>query len=254
MIRPSEQTGVEIERQQPAEDALWATYQNSNATKDRERLFRHYQYLAKNMAARYKRSEAGAAMEYAELFQLASMGLLESIDRFKPELNIPFHYYANRRLSGAILNGIAKHSELNQQISMHKRMERERVSSLRLDIDKPRNMDEKLDLLGEIAAGLALGFMLEETVSDDGERVSQEQDAFETLAWKQAVKLVHAEMDQLQPQQRDIMAWHYNDGLQFDQIAAIMGLTKGRISQIHKAAVALLRKRLLHVGKIWLEG
>ncbi|MFM2410188.1 MAG: hypothetical protein RL481_1016 [Pseudomonadota bacterium] len=240
---------------QAAEDqALWDAYGGNNSVQAREQLFRHYQHLAKNMAARYRRSNAGGFMEYAELFQLACTGLLESIDRFKPELGIPFRYFCNRRISGAILNGIAKHSELNQQISTRKRAERERIASLHKNSRVTKTIDDRLDLLGEIAAGLALGFMLEDASQDTRDLRSGEPDAFETLAWKQMVRLVSEEIQQLQPQQRDVLVWHYSDGLPFDQIAAIMSLTKGRISQIHKAAIALLRRRLLSVRKIWLEG
>lgn len=239
---------------QIAEAALWAEYVLSKSATDREKLFREYQQLAKNLAARFKRSEAGSHLEYAELFQLACSGLLESIDRYKPELGIPFRYFANRRMGGAILNGIAKYSEINEQISARRRIERERIVSLSQDQKKPVGFDDKLDLLGEIAAGLALGFMLDDASAEASSPSSSGPDAFETLAWKQMVKMVGEEIQQLAPQQRDVMAWHYGDGLPFDQIAAILGLSKGRISQIHKAAVALLRKRLLHVRKIWLEG
>lgn len=247
-------TRLELDPQQAAEAELWSAYQSSNSSSDRECLFRRYQSLARNMAGRYKRSEAGKRLEYAELFQLACTGLIESIDRFKPEIGIPFRYFANRRISGAILNGIANYSELNQQLSERRRVERERVGSLREDSKKPKSIDEKLDLLGEIAAGLALGFILEGAASDARVSAPAGQDAFETLAWKQLVKLVRDEIEQLLPQQRDIMIWHYSDSLPFDQIASIMGLSKGRISQIHKAAVDLLQRRLLHVRKIWLEG
>lgn len=242
------------DRQAAEERALWEAYRDGGSAQLREQLFRHYQHLAKNMAGRYRRSNAGEFIEYAELFQLACTGLLESIDRFKPELGIPFRYFCNRRISGAILNGIAKHSEINQQISARKRVERERVASLRKDSRQPKTIDEQLDLLGEIAAGLALGFMLEDASQEARDMRSSEPDAFETLAWKQMVRLVSEEIHQLQPQQRDILVWHYSDGLPFDQIAVIMSLSKGRISQIHKAAIALLRKRLLSVRKIWLEG
>jgi RNA polymerase sigma factor FliA len=248
------QLGAEPQPPQAAEIALWDSYKTSKSAANRERLFSHYQSLAKNMAARFKRSDAGAQLEYSELFQLACTGLLESLDRFNSELGVPFRYFANRRISGAILNGIAKHSEFNQQISTRRKVERERVTSLTTDGNKAESLDDKLSLLGEIAAGLALGFMLEDATAESREAASKEHDAFETLAWKQAIRLVQNEIEQLLPQQRDIMVWHYSDGLPFDQIAEILGLSKGRISQIHKATVALLRKRLLHVRKIWFEG
>jgi RNA polymerase sigma factor FliA len=236
------------------ERALWYSYVQAKSAAIREQLFRHYQILAKNMAARYRRSKVGGQVEYAELYQLACTGLLESIDRFKPELGVPFRYFANRRMSGSILNGIAKYSELNWQISTRRRVERDRVASLSKDAKRTNSIDEKLDLLSEIAAGLALGFIIEASDRDHGGPQSTNEEVFETLAWKQMIKLVRDEIQQLQPQQRDIMQWHYSDGLPFDQIAAILNLSKGRISQIHKAAIALLRKRLLNNRKIWFEG
>jgi RNA polymerase sigma factor FliA len=254
MTGQSENQNAGVEQQQASDTILWLSFKSTNSQVERSQLFRHYQALATNMAARYKRSHAGANIEYTELFQLACLGLLEAIDRFKPELNIPFRYYANRRMSGSILNGIAKYSEVNQQISTSARMAKARASSLQSDIVLPRNTDEKINLLAQIAAGLALGFMLEDAKASTGESITQDQDAFASLAWKQSVKRVRDEMMQLPKQQANVMIWHYYDGLQFDQIAAIMNLSKGRISQIHKAAIALLRKRLLQADNIWFEG
>jgi RNA polymerase sigma factor FliA len=254
MTMSSSGAALDANAQSNEEGALWLSFTESPSTAGRERLFRHYQHLARNMAARYRRSNAGAQIEFAELYQLGCTGLLESIDRFKPELGVPFRYFANRRISGAILNGIAKYSELNWQISARKRAERDRIASLGHNAGQVQSMDEQLSLLGEIAAGLALGFMVEAGDAIGNDPASPDEDAFETLAWKQMIKLIGEEIHQLQPQQRDIMLWHYHDGLPFDQIAIILGLSKGRISQIHKAAIALLRKRLLNSRKIWFEG
>lgn len=206
------------------------------------------------MAASFVRRDAPTPIEFDELFQLACTGLLESIDRFKPELGVPFRYFASRRINGAILNGIAQHSEINRQISNRRRLERERLASLAAEHKTPADLDEALGMLGDIAAGLALGLMLEESrlYSSDGADLAK--NAFETIAWKQMVKLVEVEIAQLPQRDRDIMRWHYLDGLPFDQIADILKLSKGRISQLHSAAIALLRKRLLKVGQFRIEG
>jgi RNA polymerase sigma factor FliA len=254
MTASSSDARFEIGALSSDEKRLWDAYAKSRSTFDREHLFRQYQHLAKNMAVRYRRSNAGALIEYAELYQLACVGLLESIDRFKPELGVPFRYFANRRISGAILNGIAKHSELSNQISVRKRMERDRIASLSDDSIQTKSIDAQLDFLGEIAASLAFGFILDDASVVADVMKSWEQDAFDTLAWKQMVKRIQQEIHQLQPQHQNVLIWHYNDGLLFEHIAAILGLSKGRVSQIHKAAIALLRKRMLNVRKIWLEG
>lgn len=244
----------EVPQPTAVEQQLWASFVQSATVSDREKLFRYYQPLARRLAATFVRRDVRTPLDFDELFQLACTGLLESIDRFKPELGVPFRYFANRRISGAILNGIAQYSEINQQISTRRRMERERLASLAADRGTPASLVEKLEILGEIAADLALGLMLEESRICSADSVDPSKNAFDTLAWKQMVKMVRAEIEQLQPRDRDIMIWHYIDGLQFDQIAEILSLSKGRVSQLHATAIMLLRKRLLSVGKFRVEG
>ena len=50
-----------------------------------------------------------------------------------------------------------------------------------------------------------------------------------------------------------IIRRHYLDGLTFEDIGSKMGLSKGRVSQIHKAALILLRKRLSKSGDFRLQ-
>lgn len=232
---------------------LWAAYSINGGQAERELIFRFYQPLVKRLALRFYRPGSGSHIEFSELYQLASTGLLESIDRFRPDLGIPFRYFANRRISGAILNGIAIYSEVDQQISVRRRIARERLASLK-GTQPPKQLDDALDLLGEIAAGLALGLMLEDTRSVAIEGTDCAKDAFETIAWKQMINLVRKEISMLPPRESDMMIWHYIDGLHFQQVADIMGLTRSRVSQMHKAAISLLRKRLLNAGHFRLEG
>lgn len=250
--------GSQNEQAQPLpendEQSLWASFAESKSKKTRERLFTKYLPLARRLAAKYANLEARISIEYGDLFQLACTGLLESIDRFKPELGVPFRYFANRRINGAIVNGIAKYSELSQQISMQRRIAKERMSSLKDGTGNPSSLDDALAALGDIAAGLALGLILEESARGSVEPVDSAAGAFETVAWKQMVKLVRDSIEQLPVREKDIMIWHYIEGLTFEHISVLLGLTKGRISQVHKAAIALLRKRLLNSSHLRFEG
>ncbi|MEO5587429.1 MAG: sigma-70 family RNA polymerase sigma factor [Novosphingobium sp.] len=238
----------------PAEElALWADAQAGGAAA-REALFSRFMPVARRIAWRFKRDHAATSLEIAELLQLASVGLLEAIDRFKPELGVPFRYYSTRRIAGAIAEGIGRHSEVNHQITTRRRMERERLHSLREQGDEPRSLGDKLKLIGEIAAELALGIMLEDSVMYLADERDPAAGAYETLAWKQASHQVIQTLDGLPERDRAIIRLHYLEGVPFDQIAGILGLSKGRISQLHKAALALLRKRLSDMGRFRLEG
>jgi RNA polymerase sigma factor for flagellar operon FliA len=53
-------------------------------------------------------------------------------------------------------------------------------------------------------------------------------------------RLLHA-VDGLPPQQKTVIRSHYLQGIPFERVADTLGLTKGRISQIHRQALLHLR-------------
>ncbi|HEX7753410.1 MAG TPA: sigma-70 family RNA polymerase sigma factor [Novosphingobium sp.] len=234
------------------ERALWQARDTGPA---REALFARYLPVARRFAWRFMRETGQGVADFAELLQLASVGLLEAIDGYKPELGVPFRYYCTRRIRGAIAEGVGRLTEVNQQISTRRRIQRERLRALRTQGIEPRSLEEKLTLIGDIAAELAIGLMLEETamfVRED--ECDPALDAYETLSWRQGVQHLLEALNGLPPRDAQVIRYHYLEGLPFDQIARLMALSKGRISQIHKAGVGLLRKRLSAMGQFRLEG
>jgi RNA polymerase sigma factor FliA len=248
-LPPHEAPGISDEEMQ-----LWQSCKEQKSAVAREKLFLRYLPLGKRIAARFVRENHLTPVEFQELLQMANVGLLEAIDNFNPALGVPFKYYCPRRISGSILNGLAKFSEVNQQISLRRRLSRERLRSVADDAGKPKNLDDALDILGDIAASLALGMMLDSSAMYQQTEKDPSNNAYETLVWKQAIAQMQRELGELPQRERDILRYHYMESMAFDQIAGLLGLTKGRISQIHKAAIDLLRKRLSKHGRFRLEG
>jgi RNA polymerase sigma factor FliA len=236
------------------ETALWDAYKLQNSIKARELLFMQYLPLAKRISARFARDNHATPVEFQELSQMASTGLLEAIDNFNPKLGVAFRFYCPRRISGSILNGLAKLSEVNQQISLRKRLSRERLRSISHDTNKPQKLEDALDILGDIASGLALGMMLDSSAMYQETERDPAKSAYDTLVWKQAIGHMRRELEALPSREQDVLRYHYLEGIGFDEIGNLLGVTKGRISQIHKAAIALLRKRLSNNGRFRLEG
>ena len=86
----------------PDEEAgLWADLRGHRSAAARERLFTLHFPFARQMAKRHFFDRTGGDIEFADLCQLASAGLLESIDRFDPAAAVPFRAYAARRITGA---------------------------------------------------------------------------------------------------------------------------------------------------------
>jgi RNA polymerase sigma factor FliA len=236
------------------ENALWMDFKIKNSVHAREKLFIKYLPIARRIAWKLHKNDAKSPVEYRELVQLASVGLLESIDRYKPDLGVPFRYFCTRRISGSILSGIAKLTEVNQQISSRNQVARERLKSMSSGVDTSNKMGDVLDILGEVSSGLALGLMLDNPALYIEHDIDPAKNAYETLAWKEAVDHVRCEVNALPERERELVRLHYIEGIAFDQIAELFGLSKGRISQIHKAAMTLLHKRLSAIGRFELKG
>lgn len=236
------------------EAALWRAFKADGSSKAREKLFMLYLPLSRQIARRHFFNRRGGDIELPDLNQLASAGLLEALDGYDPDRGVPFSGYARRRIAGSVLDGIAKTSELREQLSFRNRMRTERIRSLGEADPDGLSADEAMRALIDLTVGLALGFMLEENAfAATDETASRETSAYESLAWKELVQRLVGEVGDLPDREQAIIRQHYFNALTFDQIGGLMGITKGRVSQIHKGAIALLRKRLAAAGHFRLE-
>lgn len=235
------------------EALLWTALRSGSATA-RQRLFERNLSYARALARREYRSRKGADIDPDDLYQLACTGLLEAMERFDPDLGVPFRGFANRRIRGAMIDGIAKMNEVREQLSHRGRVKRERLRSLAADRARKMDSGEAMEVLVDMAVGLALGFMLEGTglYHDEGEPATQAT-AYDSLVWKEMVDRLVAELARLPDRDRMIIRLHYVEDVNFDQIAVLLDLSKGRISQLHKAALMLLRKRVSGAGGFRLE-
>jgi RNA polymerase sigma factor for flagellar operon FliA len=227
------------------EDSLWRAVRDDRSAAAREKLFTAYLPFARALAGRQFRIRGGGDVEFEDLLQLACAGLLEAIDRFNPERGVPFKGFAVRRITGSMSDGIAKMNEVREQIRFRSRVHRDRLRSLAPDDRVPVPAGRAMEVLVDMAVGLALGFMLEGTTlyHQEGD-AGMAPTAYDGLAWKELVERAASEVARLPDRDRRIIELHYVEDVNFDQIAALLGLSKGRISQLHKAAMLLLRKRL----------
>lgn len=240
------------------EGMLWAAFKIDGAAEARERLFEHYAGFAAGIASRETRKHPGGDVEFGDLRQLAHAGLLEAIDRFDPGRGVPFRGFAAHRIAGSIRDGIRQTSELREQLSWRRRVRRDRLRSLAGEPPGDPSLSEAMAELADIAVGLALGFMLEDTgliETEQGAAVSSARPTgYDSLAWKELVGRLQAELSRLAPREQAILRKHYVGGVGFDQLASLFGVSKGRVSQLHRNALVQLRKRLGEKGHLRLEG
>lgn len=224
------------------EASLWRRWRYEAEARCREQIFVRYRSLAKGIAARQLGRRPRNGIELGDMEQFAYEGLLVAIDRFDPLRGIPFPAFARRRIMGSIYDGAARMSEVDAQYSARLRQHGERARSL---IDAGADAPSALDRLGALAAGLAVGLMLADTslieAADGGDH---RPNAYETLAWRELHALLVDQVARLPEREALIIREHYEHGVSFTHIAGLLGVTKGRVSQIHAKAIARLREAI----------
>lgn len=226
----------------PDDTSLWRELQ-AGSQAARAKLFDRHAGFARSLALRHFRQRTGGDIELDDLKQLAYAGLLEALLRFDPDRGAPFQAFAARRIRGSILDGVAKTSELREQLAHRRRIRRTRVESLAPEVEALSAADA-MEQLSDLVTGLALGFMLDKGLFVAGEEADDQPNAYQSLAWRQLTRRVVAEVRALPDRERTIIEQHYGHGVDFQRLGLLLGVTKGRISQIHKDAIQRLRRSL----------
>jgi RNA polymerase sigma factor for flagellar operon FliA len=236
------------------EAALWRRYRTEADPAAKEALASHYLGFAQILAGKVYSSRYHDEIEFAEYMQFASVGLLEALERFNPALGVKFKTFAGRRIIGAMLNGLETVTEKQQQIAFRKRIASERLESLKEGRAAKPQPDELFHQLAQMAVGLALGYMLDDSSMYRHRNATYSQTGYEAVELEQLQKRVRGLVEDLPERERKVIKYHYMNQFQFDEIAGLMGVTKGRISQIHKHAIELLAlavKRVRNCDIAW---
>jgi RNA polymerase sigma factor for flagellar operon FliA len=242
MSRGAATTGLDIVAH-PArvEAALWRRLRFESELLCREQLFNRYRNLARGIARRQAGARPDHGVEIGDFEQFAYEGLLHAIDRFDPLRGIPFAAFARRRIIGSIADGAARMNEVDAQYSHRRRSENERLRSLGAN----GSDQDPLQQLAALASGLAIGLMLEGTsLIELAGGADHRPNAYDSLAWRELQSILIDAVAHLPEREAIIVRQHYENGMSFTQIALLLGVTKGRVSQLHRAAVERLRMRI----------
>ena len=194
-----------------------------------------YLPFARSIAADLYRKRIDDAVEFNEYFQYASLGLLEAIQRFDVERGLAFTTYATYRIRGSVLNGLERSTERREQLAYLRRQRQQRVREL-----ADSGIDDAFGQVVELTINLALGFLIED--SNVAAEAEDPESPEELEAVDQLKQNIVSAIGNLPPRERVIIQYYYFHQTGFDQLADQLGVTKGRVSQLHKQALGRLRK------------
>lgn len=221
------------------EQLLWQRYAASRELDDRDRLVTRYGELARMFAARLFAARQVAGLEFSDFQQYALLGLIEAIERFDSSRGATFTTYATYRIRGAILSGIEKYTEQQQQIAHRSRLRTERKRALTESV--VAEITDPFLQLAEIAIGSAIGLMLENSLMYQSHDVAYEHNIYHRREVADLSRVLSEMVDTLSESERKVVRYHYFQQMPFDEIASRLALSKGRISQLHRQALSHLQ-------------
>lgn len=222
--------------------ALWQTLRSSGDPRSREQLILRYAGFARSIAAGLYRMRPDDATPFDEYLQYARVGLMEAVDRYDGNRGASFETFSSYRIRGAILSGLARETELGAQRSFWRLRLAEREQSIAPALMQRPERATFEDFV-DLAAGLAIGLALDGSAAEPTDD-SPVADPYLAAEIHQVRAQIRRLIEALPPRERDIMRRHYFEHREFQEIAAQLGITKGRVSQLHARAIERIREQM----------
>jgi RNA polymerase sigma factor for flagellar operon FliA len=200
-------------------------------------------------------------MSRDDMMSAAMVGLINAAERFDESKGILFSTFAEHRIRGAIFDEVRKldwfsrslrekHSRLTQTIGnlekKHGRTpdEEEVAAAMHLDIDAYRDVLRQVCHLGCVS--------LHETLDNSNEGRTFLENLVDTNGVDPLTKIeaselamnVAEQLEKLTEKERLVVSLYYYEELNQKEIAEVLEVSEGRVSQLHSQALIKLKTKL----------
>ena len=195
-----------------------------------------------------------SAIEIEDLMQIGYFGLVTAAQKYSPKEGATFASYAVLRIRGAIVDHLRKSSNLCRTTIQMQQKQKKAVQFLVGSLQRepvPSEIAEKMGLdLNEYrewekAFNANVHQSLDEVYDEYSMWfVSKDNTPEENLDRSQLKNILTDALKELPPKEAMVIQLYYVEELNVYEIAEIMEITTGRVSQIKKSAVLLLRSNI----------
>lgn len=216
------------------ERSLWQLYRATKPADAHREIFFRYVPWARSVARDVYRRVRVPQAEWGDYAHQATIGLLEAMGRFDPNRGVDFIGFARARVRGSVFNG------LRSYLQEYAHRQENRRDEDRLESWLPDGGDLLDQMIGSVT-GLGIAFLLDGVVQNGDLQTDEPSRIVEQHQMDRMLK--HA-MSRLPERERLVISLHYQEHIAFIEIAKMLGVTKGRISQIHRAAIERIREEV----------
>ncbi len=240
------------------------TYTPHQLPEDRTTLITDHLSLVDIIAGRMV-TQVPSFMNRDDMKSAGMMGLIDAANKFKPEKKILFKTFAEYRIRGAIYDEMRKldwfsRSLREKQTSLNRSMvelERElgRYPDEQEMADKLGvSLEEYQKLLGQVSH---LGCVSLNETLDHSETGRSFQDALiatskgsspvDILEQHELTHVIADILEQLSEKEKLVISLYYYEELTQKEIAEVLGVSEGRISQLHSQALIKLKTKAKNI-------
>ena len=226
---------------------------------DRDALIRRHVPLVRRIAL-HMIAKLPPNVELDDLIQVGMIGLAEALSRFESEQGVQFETFASQRIRGAMLDELregdwmsrsSRKSQKDIEHALHRLEQRLGRTPLESEIadELGMDLDDYQSLLGKVRGTQLVyledmhngeddnGFLDRHTADTEADPMSMLKDQRLRMALVQAI-------DTLPERERQIMGMYYEQDMNLKEIAAVLGVTESRVSQLHSQSIARLRAKM----------
>ncbi|MDK2873466.1 MAG: polymerase sigma factor FliA [Desulfomicrobiaceae bacterium] len=215
---------------------------------DKDRLARQMAPRIKAIALHFKARLPGH-VDLQELISSGAVGLMEAMEKFTPERGIRFETFAEARIRGAMLDAL-------RGMDWYSRGLRGRIKKLQTimleyerchgHVPNRETLQELCDIpeedlecaLEALNAQVVLSLeAIQETCGTPEDATSPEAQ----VAHQELIDKVAGLVDKLTLKEKMVLGLYYIEELNMKEIAQVLDITEGRVSQLHSQATRKLR-------------
>jgi RNA polymerase sigma factor for flagellar operon FliA len=213
------------------------------------------QHVVAQITTRYPRH-----VDREELWNAGALGLVDASRRYDPDQGIPFVRYAVIRIRGAIIDSTRSRDWATRSTRRAIREERDATDAVRAECGRTPTADEvaarlgvDVERLAEVRSAAANANLLHldqrvgsrdgdqttltELIEEDDQRVLPDA----SLERRELTGTLRVAIETLPPVQREVLTRYYFRDEYLREVAASLGVTEARASQIRAEALTTLR-------------
>jgi RNA polymerase sigma factor for flagellar operon FliA len=202
----------------------------------------------------YYRGRVGKILDVDDLLQLGMLGLVEAAHNYSPKENVPFAAYATLRIKGSIVDYLRKSSNLCRGTIRRKqdyeKAKRKLEKTLNREPDAHEIASELQIDLTELTKwnhdfAVSQHQSIEEATEAYGDFLFSADISVEEKIFDGQLKdILRNKLENLNQQQLLVLQLYYVEELNVYEIAEVLSVTTGRVSQIKSAAIKNLRSMI----------